>query len=435
MALTCAIVSGVCNFPTTDGVQHCSRWPNPLLADVHRPIGLGSRPTQREHAEMRLTRLSFKNWRNFKSVDVSVGDRLFVIGANASGKSNLLDGLRFLRDVADTGGGLQYAIEVRGGLKRVRCLAARNFNYGRVGLELELRDPSAETVWKYELHLTAEPRGRRRAMVAKETVQMNGEVILDRPDQDDGEDAERLTQTALEQVNANRRFRTIAEFLGGVRYRHLVPQIIRDPEQSQKSQKGPFGEDFLVTVADTADRTRESRLRKVNSALQAAVPQIDALRLTRDSAGVPHLQARYQHWREQGAWQDERDLSDGTLRLIGLLWTLQEKSSKTNRIILLEEPELSLHSAVVRRLPAVLSRVARRDGPQVILSTHSAEILSDPGLGLDEVVVLSPDTEGTTAQMASEIEGAARFVDVELNLHEILESQTRPARLDQLPLF
>ncbi len=272
-------------------------------------------------------------------------------------------------------------------------------------------------------------------MVAKEIVQTDARVILERPDADDHEDTERLTQTALEQVNANREFRAVAEFLVGVRYRHLVPQIIRDPGQGQKTDKESFGEDFLVAVADTAKRTRDSRLRRVNSALRAAVPQIDALQLVRDSAGAPHLQARYQHWREQGAWQDERDLSDGTLRLIGLLWTLQDKSSKSNRVILLEEPELSLHAAVVRKLPAVLSRVTRCDGPQVILSTHSAEMLSDPGLGLDEVVVLSPDAEGTTAQMASEIEGAREHVDAGINLREILESRTQPAGIDQLPFF
>ena len=389
----------------------------------------------RHGVRMRLASLSFKNWRNFKSVDIPVGDRLLIVGPNASGKSNLLDGLRFLRDIADTGGGLQHAVETRGGMGRIRCLAARNFNHGRVGLRVELRDPGRDAVWSYELQLTAEPRGRRRAMVAKEIVQTDARVILERPDADDHEDTERLTQTALEQVNANREFRAVAEFLVGVRYRHLVPQIIRDPEQGQKTNKESFGEDFLVAVADTAKRTRDSRLRRVNSALRAAVPQIDALQLVRDSAGAPHLQARYQHWREQGAWQDERDLSDGTLRLIGLLWTLQDKSSKSNRVILLEEPELSLHAAVVRKLPAVLSRVTRRDGPQVILSTHSAEMLSDPGLGLDEVVVLSPDAEGTTAQMASEIEGAREHVDAGINLREILESRTQPAGIDQLPFF
>jgi len=54
---------------------------------------------------MVITRIKLKNWRNFKQVDVDLRERVFVIGPNASGKSNLLDALRFLRDVAKPKGG------------------------------------------------------------------------------------------------------------------------------------------------------------------------------------------------------------------------------------------------------------------------------------------------------------------------------------------
>ena len=384
---------------------------------------------------MRLTRLSLKNWRNFKTVDIPIADRLFVIGPNALGKSNLLDALRFLRDIVDTGGDLQHAVTVRGGLKRVRCLAARNFNHGRVGLEISLHDPSSDTTWDYELNLTAESRGLHRPVVTSEIVRENGETILERPVSEDADDRERLTQTALEQVNSNRRFRAVVEFLTGVCYLHLVPQIIRDPESAQNRGSDPFGRDFLVRVAETSERSRESRLEKVNEVLRVAVPQIKELRLIRDAAGTPHLQARYQHWRERGALQEERDFPDGTLRLIGLLWMLQERALRTNRVVLLEEPELSLHTAVVRQLPSMLSRVTRRKGIQVILSTHSTEMLADTGLGLNEVVVLHPGAEGTTATMASDIDHVQSHLDAGLGLQEILEPHTSPGEIDKLSLL
>ena len=384
---------------------------------------------------MRLTHLLLKNWRNFKTVDIPVADRLFIVGPNASGKSNLLDALRFLRDIAGTGGGLQQAVGERGGLKRVRCLAARNYNKGRVGLEVRLCDSTNGTRWHYELHLTAESRGLHRPIVTSEIVRMNDEIILQRPNRDDEEDKERLTQTALEQVNSNRRFRAVVEFLTGVRYLHLVPQIIRDPETSQSRGSDPFGRDFLVRVAETSEKRRESRLKQVNEVLRVAVPQIEELQLIRDAAGTPHLQARYQHWRMKGALQEEQDFSDGTLRLIGLLWMLQENASKSNRVVLLEEPELSLHAAVVRQLPSMLSRVTRRKGIQVILSTHSTELLADPGLGLHEVVTLHPGDEGTTATMAADIADVEEYLGAGLHLPEILEPLTRPEGIEQLSLF
>jgi predicted ATPase len=52
-----------------------------------------------------ISRLKLKNWRNFRQVDVELRERVFVIGPNAAGKSNLLDALRFLRDVAKPKGG------------------------------------------------------------------------------------------------------------------------------------------------------------------------------------------------------------------------------------------------------------------------------------------------------------------------------------------
>ena len=56
-------------------------------------------------AMLRFRKLRLKNWKNFESVEVHLEDRMFLVGPNAAGKSNLLDALRFLRDLASVGGG------------------------------------------------------------------------------------------------------------------------------------------------------------------------------------------------------------------------------------------------------------------------------------------------------------------------------------------
>jgi predicted ATP-dependent endonuclease of OLD family len=53
---------------------------------------------------MIISKLVLRNWRNFRFADVDLTDRVFIIGPNASGKSNLLDVPRFLRDIAKPGG-------------------------------------------------------------------------------------------------------------------------------------------------------------------------------------------------------------------------------------------------------------------------------------------------------------------------------------------
>ena len=94
---------------------------------------------------MRITHLAASNWRNFKNVEFDVGERLFVVGPNAAGKSNLLDIFRFLSDTAGQGGGLAFAIKRRGGLAKVRSLFARNNARGRLVVDVKLRD--GEDTW------------------------------------------------------------------------------------------------------------------------------------------------------------------------------------------------------------------------------------------------------------------------------------------------
>lgn len=53
---------------------------------------------------MYISRLRLYNWKNFQDIDVHLTERCFVIGANATGKSNFLDALRFMRDIVKQGG-------------------------------------------------------------------------------------------------------------------------------------------------------------------------------------------------------------------------------------------------------------------------------------------------------------------------------------------
>ncbi len=375
---------------------------------------------------MRIEHLSVKNWRNFKSAEIDIGRRLFIVGPNASGKSNLLDALRFLHDVASRG--LQHAVQSRGGMARVRCLSARNNNHGRVALQVVITE-NTHTKWTYELQL----KGTAHPTVAVEKVTKNDKMILERPDPADKGDSQRSTQTALEQVSSNQNFRPIAKSFGRIRYMHLVPQIIKHYELGAEDNRDPFGSGFLADIAKTNEKVRTRRLEKITEALRFAAPRIMELSFSRDRTGKPHLQARYDHWRPDPALQDERDLSDGTLRLIGMLWLLQE-ATHSNRVVLLEEPELSLHASTIRQLPAILYRMTRGRGSQVILSTHSVDMLKDPGLGVNEVIVLEPGQDGTIVTSVADLADIDLLLTADLNLDEILEPITRPSQIGRLSL-
>lgn len=372
---------------------------------------------------MYINRIKLRNWKNFKEVEAILGWRVFLIGPNASGKSNLLDVLRFLRDVANDG--LEKAVGTRGGVSAIRCLAATRVPY--IDIEVTLAG-SDNGEWRYRLSISQD--NVQRPVVREEVVHRQEEELLRRPNQEDEQDQLRLTQTALEQVSENRQFRVVADFFKSISYQHLLPQVVRDPRgfSPLPVQNDPYGRDFLVRLRKTRSQTRDSRLKKITRALQSAVPQLTELRVELDNSGTPHLIGRYSHWRPHDAKQNESQFSDGTLRLLGLLWTVYEGTGP----LLLEEPEISLHPEVVRRLPTVFYRInrSRKEPRQLIVSTHSEEMLRDEGIGPEEVLRLEPSPNGTLLLPPDEAD--RRAMAAGLTAADVLMPKAAPGDIGQL---
>lgn len=386
---------------------------------------------------MLLSRLQLRNWRNFRKVDVALGPRGYVIGANASGKSNLLDVFRFLRTIAQSeGGGLQKALKERGGLSKLRSLHARRDPEVRIEVNVSEGVDDPRPRWQYKLAFKSEGKGLQRVLIQEETVIKDGKVLISRPNADDRRDAARLTQTFLEQINNNAGFRELAEYFSATTYLHLVPQLLKhgDEISGRMIENDPFGQGLLQRIARTPMKTRDARLKRIQQALEVAVPQFSELHFEQDPAtGFPHLKANFKHWRVHGSWQREDQFSDGTLRLIGFLWALQEGEG----LLLLEEPELSLNDAITEHIPLMIDRVLRQRKKggflrQVLSTTHSESLIAavtDP----DSILLLEPGEDGTTVRTASDAE--RKEMSHGLNPSEVLLPKTRPQHIEQMGLF
>ncbi len=378
---------------------------------------------------LRFTHVQLTNWMNFAAMDVELQQRVFVVGPNAAGKSNLLDAFRFLADIARRGeGGFLRAVQRRGGVDSLRYLGARKSPY--ISLSVSVGDDIVARRWEYEL--TFGNDAQFGPVIRKEIVtDAGGKQLVTRPSPDERKNSRLLTQTHLEQVSLQQDFAPLADFLASVRYQHTVPEQIRQSNRARNYSYPPTQPSFIDEMAATSAELREARLKAIAQTVEAILPQFTQLRVAADPQHGNHLQAKYADWRRRGTWQQEDKLSDGTLRLIGLLWALQQGSGP----LLIEEPELSLHYGVIQYVPQLLARVCSDTGRQVIVSTHSTELLKDEGISPAEVLLLVPQEIGTKVEPANTVEDIDALLQVGRNLSEIVLPLTSSANGDELALF
>lgn len=369
----------------------------------------------------RFTRLHLSNWRNFRTVDVVLQSRMFIVGPNASGKSNLLDSLRFLRDIATREGSLARAVADRGGIAHLRSLHARRESNVEIEVELEI----GADKWSYALELVG--TRTKPLSVEREVVHKNGEKLLDRPIDADRADAQLREQTHLEQLSQNGAFRPLVEALASTETVHVVPQVVRRGDAELGLREAP-GSDFIAQMARLSDRERKALLTRIGKQVRVAVPKFSRLKVERDDVGRPHLLACYRHWRPNGGWQNEREFSDGTLRLIGVLWAIDQGTSP----LLLEEPELSLHRAVIQQLPRLFAKIGERSERQILVTTHAEEILTDRGIAPGEILFVEPSDEETKVTLGSDKPRLVSAALARVSLGPLVTGITRPKEIEQL---
>lgn len=357
---------------------------------------------------MRFSRLKLTNWRNFADCDVKLSNRMFILGANASGKSNLLDVFCFLRDLAKSGGGLEPAVGDRGGINRLASLFRPTGLPSSILVEASNSDHGE--VWTYQLTLDSKGFRHVTGGRASELPQVRTEIVnlvhrnggsvkgVKRPTTTDRRDKLQLTQTHLEQSSKNADFRALADMFSSTHYVNFAKFL-------QFADGRPFlnmietvaaqSRDYLLArVMSFPSAARKRRLRIIQQILQQAVPGICNFDLIKDSHELPRLQFRFAGWRK-GAIQNETLMSDGTFKLFTLLWELTEPNSGP---LLLDEPETSMHREIVEQLAEQFAAIQRKSKSprQIITATHSRELVNVQSIAADEVILLRPSAKGPT---------------------------------------
>ena len=360
-----------------------------------------SNPGPSKLERSRLNLVQVRNYRSLDQVVVELGDLTVLVGPNGAGKSNFADSLSFVADAVTST--LPRAVQLRGGIDGVRRRSAGHpTNFG-VRLELSLPDGRLAT---YAFEIAARYQGD--FAVKRETCRVTtGGVISASFDLREGEffeapsglrpriQPDRLGLTVL---SAADEFRPVFDFIAGMRFYSLVPDHIRelqDPDTGVVLKRD--GSNAASVLREVRARS-EDDYDRVCRLLGKVVPGTTGVEY--DNLGSKETLRFRQEVGTKYPWTfPALNMSDGTLRVLGLLLAIFQQPSPP--LVVIEEPESTVHPGATDVLMDVFTEGQRRS--QIVLTTHSPDILDSRKVRDDQLRVVTARAGKTSVSRLSAI--------------------------------
>ena len=366
-----------------------------------------------------LRKIRLTDFKSFVDEEVALAPLTLLVGANASGKSNFLDAIRFLHGLSRN---LTLAEVLNGeestGSDRWPGIRGRAEESARVGTE----SFSIESTWlapsqEIRHQLVCQPRPL--AVVREENL-WKGDQCLSAQLNLPGELSVRLSGGSRRRLSGQKSLVTdpvvqlnfstssrkdfeivknFSEVFSEVRLLEIQPARMREYGRLG-APLGNEGKNLSGTLA-TLCRDSETRKSLVSWLREVCAPELEDI----DFAEVQELGDVMAIFVEKGGARiSARSISDGTLRFLGTLLAL--RIAQPGEVILIEEIEEGLHPTRIHLLVEFLESVVREREIQVIATTHSPVVLQwlSPQ-ALRDVIVFGrvPDREGTLMQRLGDL--------------------------------
>lgn len=189
-------------------------------------------------------------------------------------------------------------------------------------------------------------------------------------------------------------FRPVFDGLSGINIYNLNPDAMR---QLQKPETGELLKRDGSNVASVLERLRRDRpevKKRVEEYLSRVVEGVTGVE-RRGFGGWETVEFRQRVAGDEAPWTfHATSMSDGTLRALGVLVSLFAGSPVLASPVGIEEPEVALHPAAAGLLLDALRDAAR--SRQVLVTTHSPDLLDAPDIHPDELLAVRSDGGNTT---------------------------------------
>ena len=374
-----------------------------------------------------ITRVVLRNYKSIAACDVRLQPLTFLVGANGAGKSNFLDSLRFVADALNSS--LDHALRNRGGINDVRRRSGGHPNHFSIRLDFIL---SEGATGHYAFRVGACPRGGYEVQDEVCMIQ-NAEIftpevyfrVKDGTVTNTSVDvAPAAARDRLYLVNASGlpEFRPVYEAFSRMGFYKLNPDKIRDlqvPEAGDMLM--PDGSNLTSVLARFSPATK----RSLEKYLAKIVPGIHGVRV-KELGHRETLEFRQDMAGAKYPWRFlANNMSDGTLRVLGILVALFQGSHDAQQPIMLvgiEEPEITLHPMAIGVLLGGFRDAA--DETQIVITSHSPDLLDNKGLNTESILAVKAH-DGNT--VIAQVDKASKSV-----LRDKLFTTGELLRLNQL---
>lgn len=329
-----------------------------------------------------LTRLRVQNYKSLRDVEIRLNPLTVFVGPNNAGKSNILDCLLFIRELAEHGAP---AVHSRWGFPYIVWGGAIT---GAITIELDaaLRDQSGiERNFEYAFEISG---SHIQYAITKELLFLRigkeRKKLLEFPDRDniarvwDEEGSVRggfgggNAQLYVGQFSRSDLYPLVSDFGRFIltwAFYDLVPSRMKEPNPARKVLRlQPEGEN-LSAVLHSYQSEYSSSFGEVETLLKTGVPEVQRLltALTEQGQTYVALEEKGMSFRVPAA-----SMSDGTLRLLGYLAAMYAPEAPS--LACFEEPENCIHPHLLEQVVDVLKSASKRT--QVLMTTHSPYLLN-----------------------------------------------------------
>jgi predicted ATPase len=359
-----------------------------------------------------IRRVVLRNYKSIAACDVELAPLTLLVGPNGAGKSNFLDALRFVTDALTTT--LEHALRDRGGIANVRRRSRGHPTHFGIALHLALRDGRSA---RYAFTVAAEKGGT--FSVQREDCEVSPSGALGdnhffhveggsvRGASEPIQSVIEPDRLALVTVSALPAFRPVYDALAGMGFYNLNPERIRDLQDVDAGQKlARDGRNIAAVLREMARAGGQAVLDRISEELRAVVPGVVSVQ-PKTLGPKETLEFGQRVKGDENPWGFlAASMSDGTLRALGVLVAVHQASVNGARRVTLvgiEEPEAAIHPGAAEVLLETLR--AASDDVQVLVTTHSPELLDHPALTDAEIRAVDM-VDGRT--VVGEVDAASR---------------------------